>query len=129
MGLSLPCLSRAVVGDIGKAARDIGLLYGADVVGASLGAFAGTWYLVGTFGIDGTIAIAALLALYFALELETVRLLFANWPAKGAAVAEHAFFFLLLPLVIVAPSPDARLFNSDLQPRDEFFLNNPDLRF
>lgn len=203
MGLSLPCLSRAVVGDIGKAARDIGLLYGADVVGASLGAFAGTWYLIGTFGIDGTIAIAALLslaagkaatgepglvlrwsgyffasgflaiglevlwfrffgvvyesmaytfghvlgvflaadaagllvgallahrlrqparafhltqaasglyalaallALYFALELETVRLLFADWPSKDAAAAEHAFFFFVLPLIIVAPS-------------------------
>ncbi|MBM3492658.1 MAG: spermidine synthase, partial [Alphaproteobacteria bacterium] len=63
MGLSLPCLSRAVVDEIERAARRIGLLYGADVVGAALGAFVGTWYLIGTFGIDGTIHLAALLSL------------------------------------------------------------------
>lgn len=59
MGLSLPLLSKAVVRDIGQAARRISLLDGLNTVGAGIGALGTGWYLAGTLGYDTTLWLGA----------------------------------------------------------------------
>ena len=43
------------------AASTIGVLYGVNTLGASVGAFASVWYLVGAYGFEDTIRLAAVL--------------------------------------------------------------------
>ncbi|MBN2371291.1 MAG: fused MFS/spermidine synthase [Vicinamibacteria bacterium] len=59
MGMSLPFLVRAAVGDAATAGRVVGLLYGINVLGASLGALAAPWLLIRFFGISGALRLAA----------------------------------------------------------------------
>src|SRR5262245_16858759 len=61
MGCSLPLLSKAVVTEIVGSARLIGGLYGLNTLGAAVGAFAGGWYLIGTWGFDKALYVAACL--------------------------------------------------------------------
>jgi spermidine synthase len=61
MGCSLPLLSKAVVTGIVGSARLIGGFYGLNTLGAALGAFAGGWYLIGTWGFDKALYVAACL--------------------------------------------------------------------
>ena len=63
MGLSLPLLSKAVVGHISQAARLISLLYGINTLGAAAGTFLSGWYLVGTLGYEVTVYLGGLLSL------------------------------------------------------------------
>lgn len=59
MGLSLPILSRAAVERLETAAGRIGWLYGANTLGAGVGALIAGWLLVGLFGYEGAIRIGA----------------------------------------------------------------------
>ena len=59
MGMSLPFLVRAMVGDVTGAGRTIGFLYGINMLGASAGAWLTPWVLIRYFGIRGAIGIAA----------------------------------------------------------------------
>lgn len=67
MGCSLPFLSKAVVSEIAGSAKLIGWLYGLNTLGASVGAFVGGWYLIGTFGFDKAVHVGAALNLVVAL--------------------------------------------------------------
>jgi predicted membrane-bound spermidine synthase len=55
MGMSLPFLVRAMVRDSKAAGRTIGLLYGVNVIGASLGALVTPWLLMRHLGIASAI--------------------------------------------------------------------------
>jgi spermidine synthase len=66
MGCSLPFLSKAVVSEIASSAKLIGWLYGLNTLGAGVGAFVGGWFLIGTFGFDKAVYIAAALNLVVA---------------------------------------------------------------
>ena len=59
MGMSLPFLVRAMVGDVVGAGRRIGFLYGINMLGASVGAWLTPWVLIRHFGIRGAVVIAA----------------------------------------------------------------------
>src|SRR3989442_5507706 len=59
MGMSLPFLVRAMVGDVAAPGRPIGFLYGINMLGASAGAWLTPWVLIRHFGIRGAIGIAA----------------------------------------------------------------------
>ena len=59
MGMSLPFLVRGLVKDQQDAPRTIGLLYGANALGASAGAFLTPWVLVRFLGVTGAILVGA----------------------------------------------------------------------
>jgi spermidine synthase len=59
MGMSLPLLVRATVHDVAGAGRTIGVLYGLNLAGASLGALAAPWLLMRHLGIRGALLVAA----------------------------------------------------------------------
>jgi spermidine synthase len=67
MGCSLPFLSKAVVSEIAGSAKLIGWLYGLNTLGAGVGAFVGGWFLIGSFGFDKAVYIAAFLNLVVAI--------------------------------------------------------------
>lgn len=67
MGCSLPFLSKAIVSEIAGSAKLIGWLYGLNTLGAGVGAFIGGWYLIGTFGFDRAVYVAAMLNVVVAL--------------------------------------------------------------
>jgi spermidine synthase len=59
MGMSLPLLVRAMLRDVGTAGRTIGTLYGVNMLGAALGAFAAPWLIIPRAGISGATLVAA----------------------------------------------------------------------
>lgn len=59
MGITLPCLTRAVSRDQADFGRVLGHIYGANTLGGALGAVAGELWLVGAFGLRGATACAA----------------------------------------------------------------------
>jgi predicted membrane-bound spermidine synthase len=59
MGMSLPLLVRAMLRDVAAAGRTIGYLYGINMLGAALGAFAAPWLLLPWGGIPGAVRVAA----------------------------------------------------------------------
>ncbi len=59
MGMSLPLLVRAMLHDVSTAGRTIGTLYGINMLGAALGAFAAPWLLIPRGGIPGAVLVAA----------------------------------------------------------------------
>ena len=63
MGVSLPLLARTLTTDIGRAARVTGALYGWNTLGAALGAFATTWWMLPVFGLKQALQIGATLNL------------------------------------------------------------------
>jgi spermidine synthase len=67
MGCSLPFLSKAIVSEIAGSAKLIGWLYGLNTLGAGVGAFIGGWYLIGTFGFNRAVYVAAMLNVVVAL--------------------------------------------------------------
>jgi len=60
MGASLPLLSRGLVRRTATAAGSIAVLYGCNTVGAALGALVTTWLLLGSYGLAGSVRLAAL---------------------------------------------------------------------
>jgi hypothetical protein len=61
MGMSLPILTRGVVVSTRTAGRTLGLLYGWNTLGASLGALLTPWVLIRFLGIRGAVLVAAAL--------------------------------------------------------------------
>lgn len=61
MGLSLPLLARALTPTIERAASITSGLYGANTLGAAVGAFATTWYLLPQFGLPGALRLGTIL--------------------------------------------------------------------
>ena len=61
MGMSLPLLSKAVVYRIELASSEISWLYGINTFGASFGTLCAGFYLIGTFGYEITVYLAAFL--------------------------------------------------------------------
>lgn len=59
MGMTLPLLSKALIGPLEKAAETIGALYGLNTLGAALGAFITGWVLIRSFGFVTTLHIGA----------------------------------------------------------------------
>jgi predicted membrane-bound spermidine synthase len=59
MGMSLPFLARGLVRDVEQASRTLGLLYGINVLGASLGALLTPWVLMRLLGVRGALISAA----------------------------------------------------------------------
>jgi spermidine synthase len=102
MGTSLPLLVRAMLVDLATAGRTIGILYGINMLGAALGAFAAPWLLIPRGGIPGAALAAAcgnLLAGAGALGLArtTATPLPAESPAADAPTmaARHPFVLWL----------------------------------
>jgi spermidine synthase len=62
MGMSLPLLVRGLVMSPEYAARTIGLLYGANALGAAIGGLATPWVLVRFLGIDGAVLTGGILS-------------------------------------------------------------------
>jgi predicted membrane-bound spermidine synthase len=67
MGMSLPFLARALVHDAAEAGRRLGILYGLNMLGASLGALVTPWVLLRFLGIRGAVVVAAVANLLAAL--------------------------------------------------------------
>jgi spermidine synthase len=63
MGLSLPLLTHAVAAEGAAGAASVGRLAALNTLGAAAGAFVTTWWVVGSFGFGGAIALAATLEL------------------------------------------------------------------
>lgn len=61
MGMSLPLLARALTDRIERAAIVVGALYGCNTLGAAIGAFAATWWILPQVGLDTSLRIGALL--------------------------------------------------------------------
>lgn len=71
MGASLPLLARAMTLTVGQASRSIGALYGANTLGAALGAAVATWGLLPYLGLEGSLRVGVVLNLACAI---------AAWP-------------------------------------------------
>ena len=63
MGMSLPFLVRGLVWDRAAAPRTIGVLYGANALGAAAGAFLAPWVLLRYLAVEGAIYAGALASL------------------------------------------------------------------
>src|SRR5262249_53631800 len=61
MGATLPLIVRSSLLRSTTMARNVSLLYAANTLGAATGAFIAGFYLIGRFGLPGSIAIAATL--------------------------------------------------------------------
>ncbi|MFP5318860.1 MAG: fused MFS/spermidine synthase [Acidimicrobiia bacterium] len=78
MGLSLPLVSRGIVGHIGDAGPLIGRLYAVNTVGAGAGAAVSGWLLLGNLGFVASVRVAGTLNLFAAV------LVFALWRSTPA---------------------------------------------
>src|SRR3989454_3182460 len=96
MGMSLPFLVRAMVGDVAGAGRTIGFLYGINMLGASAGAWLTPWVLIRYFGIRGAIGVAAVgnvsaglaaLALYAWLRPQAANSYVPSASSEGSATS------------------------------------------
>lgn len=61
MGISLPLLAKTLTNKIEKASEITGCLYGFNTLGAAVGAFITTWFIVRRVGLNGAIQFAAIL--------------------------------------------------------------------
>ena len=59
MGVSLPLLARAVTTTVGVAAAKVGRLYAVNTLGAGVGAFATTWWILPAVGLDHGLRVGA----------------------------------------------------------------------
>jgi spermidine synthase len=79
MGASLPLLARALTDRIDRAASAVGALYGANTLGAAVGAIVATWLLLPAFGLGGSLQLASAINAACALVI-----LPAAWGMKGS---------------------------------------------
>jgi len=100
MGMSLPFLVRAMLREPRAAGRTIGLLYGINVLGASVGAMLTPWLLIRFWGIRGAVAAAAAanatagliaLALAWRRGAEPAPVYSVEEPARGDRPGTHPF--------------------------------------
>ncbi len=61
MGMSLPLLAKTLTNKIEKASEVTGYLYGFNTLGAAIGAFITTWFIVRRVGLNGAIQVGAVL--------------------------------------------------------------------
>ena len=61
MGVSLPLLARAVTSRLDRAAATVGALYACNTLGAAVGAFLTTWWILPAAGLDRSLHVGALL--------------------------------------------------------------------
>ncbi|HEV8347044.1 MAG TPA: fused MFS/spermidine synthase [Vicinamibacterales bacterium] len=87
MGVSLPLLARTLTTDIGRAAGVTGALYGWNTLGAALGAFATTWWMLPLLGLKNTLQIGATLNLFAALIAIPLALRMRGRRVDRAAIA------------------------------------------
>jgi predicted membrane-bound spermidine synthase len=106
MGLSLPLLARALTRRVEGAARTIGTLYGINTLGAAVGAFTTTWFLVRAVGFEGAVQVGAALNLLCAVGAGLAAPVFLGAPTgtgstptapASAAAAPPADLRLALP--------------------------------
>lgn len=84
MGMTLPLMCR-IVADRSETIGDrLAVLYGANTLGAALGAFAASYWLIGVWGLDGAAYIAAAMNLLVAAMVLAATLLAAA-SARGGA--------------------------------------------
>jgi spermidine synthase len=62
MGLSLPLLTRALARALDETPQLVGRLEATNILGATMGALVGGWFLIGTLGFDGASFLGALLS-------------------------------------------------------------------
>ena len=84
MGLSLPLVSRGLVGRIDEAGPLVGRLYAVNTLGAGLGAGISGWILIGSLGFVGVVRLAGALNLLAAASVVTL------WRMAERATAEPA---------------------------------------
>jgi spermidine synthase len=100
MGVSLPLLARAVTTTVGVAAANVGRLYAVNTLGAALGAFVTTWWILPAVGLDQALRIGAVMnagCVVIVLPFLVVKRVEAwSQPASEPAGAPN-------------PEPDARL--------------------
>ncbi len=77
MGLSLPLLSRGLAQGVDQAASLVGRLYSVNTLGAAAGASVSGWWLLGTFGFEGTVRLAGL------INLAAAAAVFVLWRRAG----------------------------------------------
>ncbi len=90
MGATLPVLSRFFVQNLSHIGRRVGDLYGTNTLGAVLGTALAGYYFIPTFGITGTLFLAATLNVIiagFILSLDRLRQT-AAVPAQTQPIAE-----------------------------------------
>ncbi|HSE42233.1 MAG TPA: fused MFS/spermidine synthase, partial [Acidobacteriota bacterium] len=88
MGMSLPLLSKSFANRIDVAPRIISYLYSFNTIGASLGAFFTTWFLIRNFAIERSIQFAAILNFLVGLAvLSSVRFKKESLPPMEAEFA------------------------------------------
>lgn len=80
MGLSLPLVAKGVVERVETAGPLVGRLYAVNTVGAGLGAAVSGWFLVGSFGFEGTTRMAGTVNLVAAVG---ILALWRAAPARG----------------------------------------------
>jgi len=102
MGASLPLLARGLVRRTDRAARTIGVLYGVNALGASVGALAAAWYMIGAFGFVTTIRLGAATNLLVALG--------AAWIAKKLASERSSEESVLADVPRLPMQPSTRTF-------------------
>jgi spermidine synthase len=88
MGMSLPFLARALVSDVRTAGRVIALLYGVNVLGASLGALLAPWVFIRGYGIRGALFAAAVGNVGSAVAAIILAALWRAGPAAEASRGE-----------------------------------------
>lgn len=88
MGVSLPLLARALTPNIERAASITSGLYGANTLGAAVGAFATTWYLLPQSGLIGALRVGTALNVLAALAVVPMIVrMERDGPAAAAAIA------------------------------------------
>ena len=91
MGMALPLLSKALVSKLSGAAGLLGRVYGINTVGAGVGALVTGWFLIGTFGLEVTLRIGAVLSAGIALIAFVAARRFDRSARRSSSqTAEHA---------------------------------------
>ncbi len=67
MGMTLPLLTQSFVNRVETSGQVIGILYGINTLGAAFGCAAAGYVLIGSYGLDGTVYIAAGLNIFVGL--------------------------------------------------------------
>ena len=86
MGISLPLLAKTLTNKIEKASEVTGYLYGFNTLGAAIGAFITTWFIVRRVGLNGAILFGAVLNFIAAFASMLSLQLFKNETDESAAI-------------------------------------------
>lgn len=81
MGMTLPLLTQSFVDRVETSGQVVGLLYGINTLGAALGALLSGYFLIGLYGLAGTIHLGVLLNGFVGVA----ALLLSRWHLPGAA--------------------------------------------